>query len=187
MRHRSPAIPRSTSIAATPFAISPAQLRRVFESAKLCHSRLQPTPGFALRINQQRAALWRVRRSALRCINRYLPGNQTAFINGAAISASCSFRTATAEINAFGFSLCDHFEIARHFLRRKRQRLFDLNTDHFRKFRRIDCWQTKTLRQDRSDRQAQDDIVLWFKSGTASSSVCKVRTSHAPLRSPNAA
>ena len=40
--------------------------------------------------------------------------------------------------DALGFILLDQLEIGRHFLRRKRKGLLDLNPDHLRKFRRID-------------------------------------------------
>ena len=62
--------------------------------------------------------------------------------------------------NALVFILLDQFEIGGDFLGGKRQRLFNLNPHHLRKFRRIDSRQSKTLRENSRHRQTQHELVL---------------------------
>ena len=56
--------------------------------------------------------------------------------------------------------MLNQFKIGRYFLRRKRERLLNLDPHHFGKLCWIDSWQPESLRQHSRDRKAEHEIVL---------------------------
>src|SRR4029077_304231 len=96
-------------------------------------------------INQKSIALGRVCAGTLRGIYSDLPRNVTTVQEWRSHLRKLLVSDRNRRHHAFSFVLLDQFTIARHFIGRKWQELFDLMTNHFRKLRRSDARQTEPL------------------------------------------
>src|SRR6266567_8378253 len=101
----------------------------------------------------------RVSAGPLRGINRDLSRNVTALQQGCGNVGKLfvSYRHRGNYTTTLG--LLDYLEIGCYFVRRERQRLFDLDPNHLGKFCWIDSRQTKSLREHSRNRQSKQKIV----------------------------
>src|SRR6478735_1910775 len=113
----------------------------------------------AFGINQKSIALGRVCGGALRGIHSDLPRNETVVQEWRSHLRKLLVSDRNRRHHALTFILFDQLKIARYFIGRKWQQLFDLKTNHFWKFRRIDTWQTEPLCNHSGDGQAEDKLV----------------------------
>src|SRR5205823_5997200 len=110
-------------------------------------------------INKKSISLRRIRAPTLRSVYRHLPRDITALQQRRCDLGKLFVSNRDGRYHTSALGLFDNLKISCHFVSRERQRLLNLDSNHFWKLRRIDGGQAKSLGKHSGNWQAKHKIV----------------------------
>src|SRR5438046_8158859 len=113
----------------------------------------------AFRINKKCISLRRISARTLRSIYRHLLRDITALQQRRRDLGKLFVSNRDGRYHTSALGLLDNLNVSCHFVSRERQRLLNLDSNHFWKLRRIDGGQTKSLGKHSGNWQAKPEIV----------------------------